>query len=225
MNMNFNLTPNFKAIRYFERMTNTSFLEVDKHTEFLPQLLYCCLLVHPENNFKMTFEEACEEFFPQYIDDLVKEFSIESLIINQFVNNHSNEDDSSINTTENSSPAKEEHVYMSSLIPLLIIDCHLDANFVLNDMDYTDTELYFTSAIEHNHSEREDKRFWTYLQVLPHLSSKSGIKEPEDLITFTWEKDKKKKEAEDKLKVDRKRLIELGFIKEDKESLNKEEKS
>ena len=75
MNMNFNLTPNFKAIRYFERMTNTSFLEVDKHTEFLPQLLYCCLLVHPENNFKMTFEEACEEFFPQYIDDLVKEFS------------------------------------------------------------------------------------------------------------------------------------------------------
>ena len=62
----------------------------------------------------------------------------------------------------------------------------------------------------------ENDRFWTYLTVLPHVDSKK-LKEPSDLIEFTWEKDNRKRTAEAKLKADRQRLIELGIITENKE--------
>lgn len=220
--MSYNIKPNFKAIRYFERMTGISFIEVEKHPEYIVNLIYCCLLVHPENNFRMTFEDAAKSFFPRHINELIKDFTTESLIAAQFTKEILSHD-SSVNQEHPSSPKEEETVYMSSLIPLLITNCHLDANFVLNDMDYTDTKMFFESSVEQQHEEMEDKRFWTYLTVAPHLSSKSNVKGPTDLIEFSWEKGKRKKEAEEKMKRDRQKLIEKGIIKED--DLNKEQES
>ena len=212
--MTYNLFPSFKAIRYFERMTKTSFLELENNPDLLPQLLYCCLLAHPENKFRLTFEDTIQSFFPDNIDQLVELFSNEMKIINQF-NQEMNEElnDSSIDGTDTSSPAKEEKVYMSSLIPILIYNCHLDADFVLNEFDYTDTKLYLESSVERHHEEMEDKRFWTYLTIAPHLSSKAKIKEAKDLVEFTWEKEQKKEDAEKKMVSDRDKLIELGIIK------------
>ena len=220
--MDFNIKPTFKAIRYFERMTNTSFLDIDKNNTLIFHLLYCCLLVHPENNFNMTFETAITDFFPNYGEDLIKAFSLYMEILNQFSQDMSDQDDSSINVTEKSSPPKEENMLLSSLIPLLIIDCKLDPHFVLDEMDYTDTELYLKSSVEHYRQDQEDKRFWTFLQISPHISSKSGIKKADDLIEFTWEKDKKKIEAEAKMKRDRDKLIQIGLIKPDESLTDKE---
>ena len=216
--MSYNLFPSFKAIRYFERMTNISFLEIENHPELVLQLLYCCLFAHPENKFRMTYEEAEESFFPKHAEELVLAFSTEMNIINQFNReDETSSDDSSINSEEKSSPKEKENMFLSSLIPLLIINCHLDTNFVLNEMDYTDTKMYLESSVEHQHEEMENQRFWTYLQIAPHLGSKSKIKEAKDLVEFTWEKEHKKEEAEKKMKTDRQRLIELGIIKEDTE--------
>lgn len=219
--MDFNIRPTFKAIRLFERMTNTSFLDIDHNQNLMFHLLYCCLLAHPENNFYMTFETACIEFFPKYVDDLVKTFSLEMEILNQF-EAVSSSDDSSLNQQEKSSPNKEENMFLSSLIPLLIIDCHLDPDFVLNEMDYTDTELYLKSSVDHYRQAQEDKRFWTYLTVAPHISSKSGIKKAEDLIEFSWEKDKKKEEAKENIKRDRQKLIDIGLLEPDENETKKE---
>ena len=218
--MNFNLTPSFKAIRYFERMTNISFLDLEDKPDFVFHLLYCCLISHPENNFRMTFEAATNEFFPKYAEQLITDFASEMEILNQFTKEIKKENDSSTNDSSTSSPKEKENIFLSSLIPILIMNCHLDPNFVLNDMDYTDTELYLNFSVEKYHQEMEDKRFWTYIQLSPNLSSKSGIKDASDLITFTWEKDKKKEEAERKMKEDRDKLIKYGIIKSDE---NKEE--
>lgn len=216
--MNLNIKPNFKAIRYFERLTNVSFLELENKPELVLQYLYCCLIAHPENNFNMTFEEAVKSFFPKYAAQLIEQFAREMTFINQFKDTQEeviDEADSSINPQEKSSPKKKETVFLSSLIPILVYDCGLDINYVLNEMDYTDSELYIKSDIEHKREQMENQRFWTYLTILPHVGGKK-LKEPKDLIEFPWEKEEKKHDAEKKFKEDRQKLVELGFIKEDK---------
>lgn len=221
--MTYNLFPSFKAIRYFERMTNTPFLEIESHPDLLINLLYCCLLAHPENGMHMTFQEACEEFLPKHINELVEGFGNEMAIIAQFNKEMTAAiDDSSIETPQKSSPGKEENMFLSSVIPLLITDCHLDANYVMNDFDYTDTKLYVDNCIQHQHDEMENQRFWTFFQVAPHLGSKSKIKGPEDLVEFTWEKQNRKEEAEKRMKSERDRLIEIGLIKVEEDNLTEE---
>lgn len=220
------MRPTFKAIRYFERLTNESFLDLENKPELVLAYLYCCLIAHPENSFNLTFEEALVSFFPQQSQDLIEQFSQEMNFINQFSKtgeDNITEDDSSISNNEKSSPKEQEKVFLSSLIPILVKDCGLDINFVLNEMDYTDTELYINSSVEHKREEMENERFWTYLKILPQIDSKK-LKEPADLIEFPWEKEKRKIEAEEKLKRDRQKLIEIGLIKPDEaEKLNKEE--
>jgi hypothetical protein len=216
--MNLNIKPNFKAIRYFERLTNVSFLELENKPELVLQYLYCCLIAHPENNFNLTFDEAVKSFFPKYAAQLIEQFAREMTFINQFKDTQEeviDEADSSINLQKKSSPKEKETVFLSSLIPILVYDCGLDINYVLNEMDYTDSELYIKSDIEHKREQMENQRFWTYLTILPHVGGKK-LKEPKDLIEFPWEKEQKKHDAEKKFKEDRQKLIELGFIKEDK---------
>jgi len=217
--MIYNIRPNFYAIRLFERMTNTSFLDVNDDPILITKVLYCCLIAHPENNFRMTYEEAIASFFPKYIDHFVKKFTEEMLFVNQFKADReaSNQpDDSSIENPENSSPRKEETILFSSVIPILIRDCGLDPKYVLYEMDYSDCEFYIQSAVDKKREDMEEQRFWTYLMMAPHIDGKK-IKGPQDLFEFSWEVGEKKTKAEEKLKVDRKRLIELGIIKENKE--------
>lgn len=210
------MIPSFKAIRYFERLTNTSFLELELHPELIFHLMYSCLLAHPENNFRMTFEEAMASFIPEHADELAEQLSIELNIIGQFNKEMtSSEDDSSISKTEKSSPNKEEKLFLSSLIPVLVSTCNLDLDYVMNEFDYTDTKMFIENSVERKHEDMENERFWTYLQIAPHLGSKTKIKKPEDLVEFTWEKEERKEYAEKKMKLDRQRLIEIGLIKVD----------
>ena len=221
--MNYNLFPSFKAIRYFERMTSTPFLEIEAHPDLLVNLLYCCLIAHPENDIHMTFDQACEVFIPKHITELVECFGNEMAIIAQFNKEMtSTSDDSSIEIEQKSSPTKEENMFLSSLIPLLVTDCHLDINYVMNEFDYTDTKLYIDNCIEHQHEAMDNQRFWTYLTIAPHLGSKTKIKNPEDLVEFSWEKKEKKEEAEKRMKSERDRLIEIGLIKVEDENLTEE---
>lgn len=217
--MTYNMKPTFKAIRNFERMTKESFLELDNKPELIIAYLYCCLVAHPENDFNLTFEEALVSFFPEHSAELIEQFSQEMELINQFNpqrEDKGSEDDNSIGNEDKSSPKEKETVFLSSLIPILVKDCGLDINFVLNEMDYTDTELYINSSVEHKREEMENQRFWTYLNILPHVDSKK-LKDPADLIEFPWEKEKRKEEAVEKMKKDRQKLIEIGLIKEDEE--------
>ena len=217
--MTYNIKPNFYAIRLFERMTNTSFLEINDDPILISKVLYCCLVAHHENDFNMTFDEAMISFFPKHIEQLVSDFMKEMNFINQFKADReaSNKaDDSSIENPENSSPKEEETILFSSIIPILIRDCGLDPKYVLYEMDYSDCEFYIQSSVDKKREDMEEQRFWTYLMMAPHIDGKK-IKGPKDLFEFSWEADARKTNAKEKLKVDRQRLIELGIIKENKE--------
>lgn len=220
--MNYNLFPSLKAIQLYERYTHQSFLKLEETPENIIIFIYCVLCAHPENNFRMTYEGACSEFFPKYAERLVYEFTSEMEYINQFKKAETN-NDSTINDEEKSSPDEGETLFLSSLIPVLISDCGLDTHYVLDEMPYTLIEEYINYNVSKKRETMEEQRFWTYLTICPHIDSKK-IKGPEDLFEFSWEQGKKKRVAEEKLKADRARLIELGIIKEDK-TLTEEKES
>lgn len=60
-----------------------------------------------------------------------------------------------------------------------------------------------------------EKRFWTYLNICPHIDSKK-IKGPEDFLPFPWEKENKKNKSI-KFMEDNKDAIIAFFNKNKKE--------
>ncbi len=211
--MSYNLFPSMRAIQLYENMTNTSFLDLENNQDKIVHLLYCVLVAHPENNFHITFETACNTFFQKNVETLVAEFMSEMAFIEQFtLKEDETKDDKSTDSDENSSPNDSKKMFLSSLIPILVTDCHLDIEYVLDRMSYNDIEMYINYSVSKKREAMEEQRFWTYLSILPHVDSKK-LKNPSDLFEFSWEKNKKKEEAEKKMAIDRQRLIELGIIK------------
>jgi len=212
--MNYNLFPSMKAIQMYERLSEQSFLKLDDTPDNLIIFLYCVLCAHPENNFHMTYNYALENFFPKHIESLMGRFVGEMEYINQF-KKEEKKDDSSINTEEKSSPNEEEPLFLSSLIPILTSDCGLDINYVMNELPYTEIESFINYNVSKKREMMEEQRFWTFLTICPHIDS-DKIKGPEDLFEFSWETNERKETSKKKMEADRQRLIELGFIKENK---------
>ena len=73
--------------------------------------------------------------------------------------------------TENNTQNKEESnkVYIYQLVPILIMDCNLDINYVLNEMHYSEIDSYIKY--------RDDKNYYLaasfYLAVSFHKHSTS----------------------------------------------------
>ena len=94
-------------------------------------------------------------------------------------------------------------------IAVMMIMAGMDANFVyeLRTTDIAD----FLKGIDAKKKEQMEKdRFWTYLNILPHIDGKK-LKSPENLITFPWEAEEKKKLSEAEL--EKSRAIFEKFIK------------
>ena len=218
--MSYNLFPSMKAIQLYERLTDESFINLEKNPENIIKFIYCCLVAHPENKFKLTFEEACESFFIKNINDLMLQFEKEMNFVNQF--KVPEKEDTVVDSGTSQQVEEQEEIFLSSLIPILVSDCGLDINYVMNELRYTEIMNFINYSVSSKREKMEEQRFWTFLQIAPHIDAKK-IKGPEDLIEFTWEKDNRKKEAEKKMVTDRQRLIEVGIIKEDKGE-NKETK-
>ena len=196
--MSYNLYPSMRAIKLYEELTHTSFLELEDKQEYILHLIYCCLIAHPENEFYMTFDAACKNFFDKNVDTLVASFTSEMEFINQFQSlgkEVTDIDEETITEEEKSSPTKDKKLFLSSVIPILVYDCHLDIKYVLDEMPYTDVDMYINYSAAKKREEMEEKRFWTYLSMLPHVDSKK-LKKAEDLVEFSWEKKKNKEKAE-----------------------------
>ena len=77
----------------------------------------------------------------------------------------------------------------------------MDPHYVMYELQLWELSGIFQAIETQSKSEMEDKRFWSYLQIMPHVDSKK-LKKPSDLLPFPWEKenrDKKlKQEFEDK---------------------------
>lgn len=81
---------------------------------------------------------------------------------------------------------------ITKIASALIVQHHLDANYVMEKMQLWEVVPYFQVADDVRKMELVDKRFWTWLSICPHIDSKK-IKSADQLFKFEWEKDGNKK--------------------------------
>ena len=81
---------------------------------------------------------------------------------------------------------------ITKIASALIVQHHLDANYVMEKMQLWEIVPYFQVADDVRKMELVDKRFWTWLSICPHIDSKK-IKSADQLFKFEWEKDGNKK--------------------------------
>lgn len=190
--LNFNLKLNIKSITYYERLTNRPFSEFKGNEEDVIPLLYCMLVAN--NDFKRTYSETIQYLFTdeKFVDEINLRLQKIFLFENQFFNKEeeNKEIPSQINT-----PNKEESnkVFIHQLVPILVMDCNLSIDYVLNEMHYSEIDSYIKYRDDKNKNRLEEKRLFTYLTIMPHINAKKLT--VNELLPFSWEKEEKEKEG------------------------------
>lgn len=190
--LNFNLKLNIKSIIYYERLTGKPFSTFNGGEEDVVPLLYCMLVAN--NDFKRTYEETIkylftdEKFVEQINSRLQKIFLFESQFFNKEEENK--EIPSQINTQNKEESNK---VFIHQLVPILVMDCNLNIDYVLNEMHYSEIDSYIKYRDDKNKNRLEEKRLFTYLTIMPHINAKKLT--VSELLPFSWEQEQKEKEG------------------------------
>lgn len=74
-----------------------------------------------------------------------------------------------------------------------LISNGIDAHFVLEELELSELYPLIKSLDSVKKEKMEQKRFWTFFQILPQIDSKK-IKSPKDLLLFPWENIDKEEE-------------------------------
>jgi hypothetical protein len=166
-----------KNIIRYEQLTDKSFTSFDNsNEEDVFSLLYCIRL--PKETFefyKNTFKTA-----PIAAKNEIKEVNEYMTVMQQFSKKSENEEESN-------------HEKVSNTIMSLIFS-GLDAHFVMEEMEIEDLPLFISGMEEKAKAKIENDRLWTFYNILPHVGK--GIKSPQDLIKFPWEKEDKKSDID-----------------------------
>lgn len=208
-----NLKITLRAIQYFERMTDVPFTEIDNKPELVSKLLYCAIISHPENNCRLTYEEALP-IMEKSLAELIAVLDRETKINQQFHYNVSCDTDIH---TDDSSTGEKEKFYMSSVIPMLVNDCGLDIRYVMDEMPYSDIDMWVKWNVKKSRDELEDKRFWAYLNISPHIDHRK-CKKPQDLMKFPWENEKKVDDFKKHAEMMTAKLKALGILRDNQDS-------
>lgn len=205
---------NIKSICYFEKITKKSFFSI--MTDDIPMLAYCCFVVNNPGNL-VSFDAFLimlknKKIAKWLFDSINKEFEH----IMQF-------NAKGITDGEEKEGEEAPSMKMSDIASSLIVRLKMDAHYVMYEMDLWEIQSYFEQWDGMQKSELVDKRFWTYLQIAPHIDSKK-IKSPESLVPFKWEEEEIKAKKEQDLKNNMYAMkhtigMQLPFIK-DKEEEN-----
>lgn len=217
MKQEYNLKLSIKAICYFEQLTNTPFSKYMQKPDNILPLIYSVLVAHPENNFNLPYEQAIVFLSnDKILDPVATGIKQELDFINQFSRHRDSMLDTAVpdSSSTNVEPSSNDDsaVFMCDIIPVLVGDCGLDINYVMNEMNYTDIDSFIHYREQKHQSELEEKRLFTYLIMAPHVDSKK-IKKPEDILPFPWEKEFKQKKFNSEVKDISEKLKNLGIIK------------
>lgn len=90
-------------------------------------------------------------------------------------------------------------VTMTEYVNTLVLDYGLDINYIMLHMEFWEIEGLYNAAVSHMQATMEDKRLWTYIQMLPNFDKKHRNMTPEKFLPFLWEKEQSKKKAEEEL--------------------------
>ena len=174
-----------KSICMFERMSGKSFFRMSD--DDMMMLLYCTFFT--SNNVEINYgafvrllevEEIAKWAISKYTDllDVIKQFQSNAEVVDEPV-----------------SGTEENKLTVTDLATSLIVDYHLDAHYVMYEMDLWEIEPMYRACDTNVKRRYEEERLWTYIGVMPHIDGKK-IKGPGDLIPFPWE-DKKGKAMEE----------------------------
>ncbi len=183
-----------KNIIRYEQLTGKSFNEFSMEIDDLISLLYA--IENPDIDYNL-FKESVSSSKKALIkrgNEINRYLELSS----QYYQKNISED--KIETRVNTQKQKVGDV------AIFLIYSGLDAHFVLNEMELQDIPLFYNGAIEKTKAKLENERRWTYLGILPHLSS--PITE-QQLVTFSWEEEEVKKQSEGSIKRDEKRFNEF----------------
>lgn len=182
---------NIKSICYFETLTDKSFFEITDEDIF--DMLYSIYMVN--NPDKMLKRETFMNIIQRrdILTWMINEYSKFSEIISQFkIPEQDNKSDNII--TDDT-----KKIRISDYVSTLIIEHGVDPHYIYYEMDIWEIPILFEAIDTKIKKELTDKRFWTYMSISPHIDTKK-CKTPEDLISFEWEKENKKKNREQELK-------------------------
>lgn len=188
-NIKFNL--NIKSICYFEKLVGISFYDFEEI--YLLELMYS--IFHINNpDMKISFE-AFKLLMER--DDVAEYFLKDFTNISKMIQQISEEKKEIKNT--NSDKQEGINKTITDYITTLIIEYGMDPHYVYYEMEMWELYHYFEAIDTKIKRDLINRRFWTYLQIMPHIDSKK-CKTPEDLISFEWEKETIKKKKENDLK-------------------------
>lgn len=184
----YKLKLNIKSLCYYEKITGKSFFVFDG--ENVTELLYALFVVNnPDVVITLkTFMYMLED--TRLTKWLMTQYQSISETIQQF---NSPLDEGTVSGDETDKP-----ISITDYATSLIIDYGVDPEYVMYKMDIWEITEYYEAVATKIKRGMEDKRFWTYLQIMPHIDSKK-CKKPEDLISFKWEKGDRKKRSEQEM--------------------------
>lgn len=176
----FKININMKTIMLFEEISGKSFYDMDNNDIYL--LVYCAVVVN--NNLTITFSHFKTVMTNEKIArELFAKCQSELDFIEQFKNKKED--------VNNDVKSDEKPDKLTNIINILILQYGVDINYVMYEMKIWELPTFIKSLEEKAKSDMVEKRFWTYLQICPHIDSKK-VKSPEDLLPFPWEKDERK---------------------------------
>ena len=182
-----------------EQMRGKSFSHVDyTDKEDVESLLYVMYITSDKSGY--TFEVfrqvlVDERFMKSLSSDLGKIMEMATQFQKKPIT-------SDIGSTEGS----PEHI--GSIVSTLIM-AGLDAHYALNEMELCDIPLYLEAYERKRKEEMESSRMWTYFSILPHIDARKMKNGAGDLITFPWEEEEMRKEAERAIREDAARFDEF----------------
>ena len=190
---NFDIKLNMKTILLFEQLSGKSFYTLSPDDMF--QLIYSSLIVN--NNIMLTFSQfELVMKNPKISSTLLTKCQDELNFISQF---NKQEDD-------NTSTEGGEVTKLTDVINSLILNNNIDIQYVMYDMRLWEIPMLIKSIDDKIKNDMMEKRFWTYLNICPHIDGKK-IKSPEQLFPFPWEKENKKNQS-------------IKFMEENREHIN-----
>ena len=174
-----------KAICMYERLSGKSFFDFEN--EDIGMLLYCTFYTSNELEIKYeTFIGILDN--EQIANWMVLKYKDILGVVQQFPKKENT--DTVANKTDD-----DMKMTMTDLATSLIIDYHMDAHYVMYEMNIWEIEPLYGAADAMVKRRYEEERLWAYVDIMPHIDGKM-VKGPESLLPFPWEKDMKKKKIE-----------------------------
>lgn len=176
----FKIDMNMKTLMLYEEMSGKSFYEVS--IDDFEMLVYCAVVVNNQQN--LTFSQFQLVMKNQKISRVLYEKCQRELdFITQFQREQKDKKEE-----------KGETGRITDIINTLILQYNVDVNYVMKDMKLWELSPLVKAMDDKTKADMVDKRFWTYMNILPHIDGRK-IKSPEKLLPFPWETEAKKQDS------------------------------